>query len=172
MRVFSATFIAVVCYPQANEYQTSKIMNKFATLSLLTLTLSSTVFTANTVQAHSAIEQSTAPSEANVYIISPTDGATVAETFTVNFGLKNMGVSPAGIEKKGTGHHHLLIDHKTLPVLDKPLGGEVKHFGGGQTQTTLTLPKGKHTLQLILGDHRHVPHSPAVVSKKITITVE
>jgi hypothetical protein len=147
-------------------------MNKLTTLSLLTLTLSAAVFTANPVQAHSSIVQSTAPTEANVYIISPKDGETVPETFTINFGLKNMGVSPAGIEKKHTGHHHLLVDHKELPALDKPLGGEVQHFGGGQTQTTLTLPKGKHTLQLILGDHRHVPHSPAVVSKKITITVK
>ncbi|MGB0937752.1 MAG: DUF4399 domain-containing protein [Colwellia sp.] len=106
------------------------------------------------------------------YIISPVDGATVPQTFVVQFGLKGMGVSPAGIERKHTGHHHLLVDAKTLPPLDKPLGGEVTHFGGGQTQTELTLEKGTHTLQLILGDHLHVPHSPAVVSKKITITVE
>lgn len=147
-------------------------MNKFATLSVLSLTLSTATFTSNIAQAHSSIVQSTSPSEANVYIISPKDGDTVAETFTINFGLKNMGVSPAGIAKQGTGHHHLLVDHKELPALDKPLGGDVKHFGGGQTETTLTLPKGKHTLQLILGDHHHVPHNPAVVSKKITITVE
>jgi len=147
-------------------------MNKFATLSLATLALSSALFTANTVQAHSSITQSIAPTEANVYIISPADGAVVSETFTVTFGLKGMGVSPAGIEKKHTGHHHLLVDKKELPAFDTPMGGDVKHFGGGQTQTTLTLPKGKHTLQLILGDHRHVPHNPAVVSKKITITVQ
>lgn len=106
------------------------------------------------------------------YIISPVDGATVPQTFVVQFGLKGMGVSPAGIERKHTGHHHLLVDAKTLPPLDKSLGSEVTHFGGGQTQTELTLEKGTHTLQLILGDHLHVPHSPAVVSKKITITVE
>ena len=147
-------------------------MNKLAKLSLLTLTLSSAILTANTVQAYSSVAQSIAPTEAKVYIISPKDGDTVAETFTITFGLNNMGVSPAGLEKKHTGHHHLLIDNKELPALDKPLGGDVKRFGGGQTQTTLTLPKGQHTLQLILGDHRHVPHSPAVVSKKITITVE
>ncbi len=147
-------------------------MNKLAKLSLLTLTLSSAVFIASTAQANSSIAQSIAPTEANVYIISPKDADTVAETFTVTFGLHNMGVSPAGLEKKHTGHHHLLIDNKELPALDKPLGSDVKHFGGGQTQTTLTLPKGQHTLQLILGDHRHIPHNPAVVSKKITITVK
>ncbi len=116
--------------------------------------------------------QSVAPESAQAYIISPKDGATVSETFTVKFGLKNMGVSPAGLKKKHTGHHHLLVDAKELPPLDRPLGSDVKHFGGGQTETQLTLPKGEHTLQLILGDHMHIPHSPAVVSEKITITVK
>jgi len=147
-------------------------MNKFSALSLLTLTLSSTIFTISTAQAHNNMPQSVAPANANVYIISPADGATVQSTFTVKFGLKDMGVSPAGFEKKNTGHHHLLIDKDALPAFDKPMGSEVKHFGGGQTETSLTLPKGKHTLQLILGDHHHVPHKPAVFSKKITITVE
>jgi len=147
-------------------------MNKLATLSLLALTLSSATLAVNTAQVHNKIAQSDAPANANVYIISPTDGAVVSETFTVTFGLKGMGVSPAGLEKKHTGHHHLLIDKKELPAFDKPMGGDVKHFGGGQTQTTLTLPKGEHTLQLILGDHHHVPHKPAVISKKITVTVK
>lgn len=108
---------------------------------------------------------------AAAYIISPANGATVPPTFTVRFGLKGMGVSPAGIEKANTGHHHLLVDGD-LPPAGKPMGKEVQHFGGGQTETTLTLPKGKHTLQLILGNHFHVPHNPPVVSEKITITVE
>jgi hypothetical protein len=125
----------------------------------------------STAQA-SAIKQSTSPSTANLYIISPQDGDTVKSTFTVTFGLQGMGVAPAGVERKHTGHHHLLVDKDTLPAFNQPMGGEVIHFGNGQTQTTLTLPKGKHTLQLILGDHHHVPHQPAVISKKITITVE
>ena len=120
----------------------------------------------------SQITQSTSPSTANLYIISPNDGETVKSTFTVTFGLQGMGVAPAGVERKHTGHHHLLVDKDTLPAFNQPMGGEVIHFGNGQTQTTLTLPKGKHTLQLILGDHQHVPHQPAVVSKKITIIVE
>lgn len=125
----------------------------------------------STAQA-SAIKQSTSPSTANLYIISPQDGDTVKSTFTVTFGLQGMGVAPAGVERKHTGHHHLLVDKDTLPAFNQPMGGEVIHFGNGQTQTTLTLPKGKHTLQLILGDHHHVPHQPAVISQKITITVE
>ena len=115
---------------------------------------------------------SPAPEGAKVYFISPQDGGIVTSPVTVRFGLAGMGVAPAGMAKKHTGHHHLLIDKDTLPAFDMPMGGDVKHFGGGQTQTTLTLPKGKHTLQLIMGDHHHIPHKPAVVSKKITITVE
>jgi len=147
-------------------------MKKMATLSLLALALSPVLLNSAHVNAHDAMSQSVAPANANVYIISPADGATVKSTFTVKFGLKDMGVSPAGFEKKHTGHHHLLIDKDALPAFDKPMGGDVKHFGGGQTETSLTLPKGKHTLQLILGDHQHIPHNPAVFSKKITITVE
>jgi hypothetical protein len=150
-------------------------MNKYTTLSLFTLALSTVTLSTSFAHDHTvkpAIDASTAPKNASVYIISPKDGATVDETFNVEFGLQGMGVSPAGIERKNTGHHHLLVDGKKLPAFDKPMGGEVKHFGGGQTQTEVTLAKGKHTLQLILGDHKHMPHNPAVVSKKITITVK
>ena len=146
-------------------------MKKFVQLSLLTLALSPVLLTSELANA-SSMPQSVSPANANVYIISPADGATVPSTFTVTFGLKDMGVAPAGMAKKHTGHHHLLIDKDTLPAFDMPMGGDVKHFGGGQTQTTLTLPKGKHTLQLIMGDHHHIPHKPAVVSKKFTITVK
>jgi len=106
------------------------------------------------------------------YIVTPSDGATVPSTFKVVFGLSGMGVAPAGVERDKTGHHHLLVDMEQLPPLDQPLGSEVKHFGGGQTETTLTLPPGKHTLQLILGDHLHKPHNPPVVSERITIEVK
>ena len=150
-------------------------MNKFTKLSLLTIVLSSATLStsfAHNDSAKQTVERSTAPENANVYIISPIDGATVAETFTIEFGLQGMDVSPAGIAKQNTGHHHLLVDGEKLPTFDKPMGEEVKHFGGGQTQTEVTLAKGEHTLQLILGDHRHMPHSPVVVSKKITITVK
>ena len=83
-----------------------------------------------------------------------------------------MGIAPAGTDRDNTGHHHLLVDAKELPDLTKPLGKDVKHFGGGQTETTLTLEPGTHTLQLILGDMTHTPHNPPVVSEKVTITVK
>jgi hypothetical protein len=154
-----------------NSLLTSNIMKKFIHVTLLTLAMSPALLVSDFADA-SSMPQSVSPATANVYIISPADGAIVQGTFTVTFGLKDMGVSPAGLEKKNTGHHHLLIDKTALPAFDMPMGGDVQHFGGGQTQTTLTLPKGQHTLQLILGDHHHIPHKPAVVSKKITITVE
>ncbi len=119
-----------------------------------------------------ATEQSTSPGQASAYIISPADGATVTSPVVVVFGLKGMGVAPAGTDKANTGHHHLLID-ADLPAMDQPLPASAKliHFGGGQTETTLELEPGTHTLQLVLGDKNHIPHNPPVVSEKITITV-
>ena len=120
---------------------------------------------------HGHTKQSTAPEGASAYIISPKDGDTVGQTFSVQFGLKGMGVAPAGTEKENTGHHHLLVDGE-IPDMSMPLGSNVKHFGGGQTESELTLEPGKHTLQLVLGDYMHVPHNPPVTSKVITITVK
>jgi len=117
---------------------------------------------------------SKAPEGAELYFISPTDGATVASPVTIQFGLKGMGVAPAGVNQDGTGHHHLLIDSPegldySMPL---PATDQVKHFGKGQTETTVELSPGQHTLQLVLGNHAHVPFDPPVVSQEITITVE
>lgn len=115
-----------------------------------------------------------APEGAAVYFITPVDGQTVSSTVTVRFGLEGLGVAPAGVERKGTGHHHLLVDVDDMPSMDQPVPSDERHvhFGGGQTQTSLELSPGEHTLQLLLGDHLHVPHEPPVMSEKITITVE
>jgi hypothetical protein len=121
-----------------------------------------------------AQERTPSPAGAEVYIISPKDGASVKSPVKVVFGLKGMGVAPAGIKMENTGHHHLLIDTDVPKDLSQPLptSDHVKHFGKGQTETSIELPPGKHTLQLVLGDQNHVPHDPAVVSKKITINVK
>ncbi len=134
----------------------------------------SLVLTTLSTTALSHAHTQTAPANAKVYFISPIDEQTVSKTFTVKFGLNGMGVSPAGIEKTNTGHHHLLIDTETLPNMHTPLPAtdKIKHFGGGQTETQLTLAPGKHTLQLVLGNHLHIPHEKPVVSEKITITVK
>jgi hypothetical protein len=121
-----------------------------------------------------ALPRSPAPAEARVYFIAPLDGETVPRSFTVRFGLSGMGVAPAGIAMEHTGHHHLLVDVDPLPPEGLPLPNDARHihFGKGQTETTLTLEPGKHTLQLILGDHLHIPHQPPVVSERITVVVE
>jgi hypothetical protein len=120
-----------------------------------------------------AQERTPSPPGAEVYIISPKNGATVHNPVRVQFGLKGMGIAPAGIKFDNTGHHHLLIDTDAPADMGAPLPAtdKIVHFGKGQTETTLTLTPGKHTLQLLLADMNHVPHQPPVISKKITITV-
>jgi len=119
------------------------------------------------------IKRTPAPKGAEVYFITPKDGETVTSPVTVRFGLKGMGVVPAGLAFEGAGHHHLIVDAPT-PSLDVPVPADANHlhFGKGQTETTLELKPGKHTLQLVVGDQLHVPHDPAVMSKVITITVK
>ena len=113
------------------------------------------------------------PEATEVYFISPQDGDTVSNPVTIRFGLTGMGVAPAGVDRQGTGHHHLLIDVDQLPdpVLPVPADKHHRHFGGGQTETVLELAPGDHSLQLLLGDWMHVPHDPVVTSDKIVITV-
>jgi len=110
----------------------------------------------------------------SVYFISPVTGETVAQTFTIKFGLKGMGVAPAGTMQEFTGHHHVLIDLVEDPDFKKPLpaNDNIRHFGGGQTETELTLEPGEHTLQLLLGNFAHIPHDEPVISEKISIIVE
>ena len=119
------------------------------------------------------VAASSADSSAKLYFISPADGETVQNLVVVRFGLKNMGVAPAGTDVANTGHHHLLID-TDLPTMNLPITKDDKHrhFGGGQTEASIELSPGKHTLQLLLGDFSHIPHNPPVASKQITITVE
>ncbi|MDR2214325.1 MAG: DUF4399 domain-containing protein [Nevskiaceae bacterium] len=120
-----------------------------------------------------ALPRSAAPADAKVYIISPANGATVASPFKVEFGLSGMGVAPAGVQFENTGHHHLLVDVDLPEDMSVPLANDATHlhFGKGQTETTVTLPPGTHTLQLVLGDSLHIPFDPPVISDKITVTV-
>ncbi|HML07087.1 MAG TPA: DUF4399 domain-containing protein [Xanthobacteraceae bacterium] len=122
-----------------------------------------------------ALAETAAPPGASVYIINLKDGDTVSSPFKVQFGLTGMGVAPAGVEKPNTGHHHLIIDTTLSPEeLKQPIAADAKHvhFGGGQTETMVTLPPGKHTLQLVLGDWSHVPFNPPIMSAVITVTVK
>lgn len=128
-----------------------------------------------TATAYAQDFRSPAPAGAKVYFIEPKDGAEISGPVVIKMGLGGMGVAPAGVEKKDTGHHHILVNQKATavdPMAPLPADDKHRHFGNGQTETTLTLPAGKHTLQLVLGDHNHIPHNPMVASDVITITVK
>jgi hypothetical protein len=109
---------------------------------------------------------------AEVYFIDLKDGATVQTKLTIRFGLRGMGVAPAGADRANSGHHNLLIDTE-LPALNQPIASDFNHlhFGAGQTETEITLKPGTHTLQLLLGDKDHNPHNPPVVSPRIRVVV-
>ena len=142
-------------------------MKSLIIIGVLFFNFTSSVFSSESLKSGTGANK-------EVYFIAPKDGQTVAQTFKVVFGLSGMGVAPAGIKVKNTGHHHLLIDTEKLPNMNQPLPGteKIKHFGGGQTQTELTLSPGTHTLQLLLGNHMHIPHKPPILSQKIIVIVE
>jgi len=118
--------------------------------------------------------ESLSSNDATVYIIEPKNNQNVTNPVKIKFGIQGMSLSPAGINRELSGHHHLLIDVDNFPDLKKPIPSDKNHlhFGKGQTETIINLKKGKHTLQLLLGDYLHIPHKDPVYSQKITIYVE
>jgi len=125
------------------------------------------------VSAAAFADQTPAPAGAEVYFIAPKDAEHIKGPVHVVFGLKVMGIAPAGVKFDNTGHHHLLVDADAPADLSQPLPAtdNIRHFGKGQTETTLDLPPGKHTLQLLFADATHTPFAPNVASKKITVVV-
>ena len=123
--------------------------------------------------AAAELPRSPAPKDAELYFIAPKDGETTTSPVTVRFGLRGMGIAPAGVAMENTGHHHLLID-ADLPPLNLPIPADARHvhFGKGQTEAQLALAPGRHRLQLLLADHLHIPHDPPVISKPIEIVVQ
>jgi Domain of unknown function (DUF4399) len=144
-----------------------------------TLALAALLFSVSTgtVLAADSAPDNYWPKAARIFIISPKSGATVMSPVTIKFGHKGLDIAPAGDKTPNTGHFHLLID-QALPAdlsVPLPVNDNILHYGKAQTEATLDatkLPPGKHTLQLVMGDGSHVPHSPALVSRKITITVQ
>jgi len=135
--------------------------------------LAALVLAGAAVAVHAA-GPSPAPEGAELYFIAPNNGAHVKSPVRVQFGLRGMGVAPAGVEVPNTGHHHLLINADPMPDMTQPLPSSdaVRHFGKGQTETEVALEPGTYTLQLVLGNARHVPFDPPITSGTITITVE
>jgi hypothetical protein len=124
--------------------------------------------------AAAALARTPAPAGAMAYIIEPADGARVTSPVRVVFGLKGFGVAPAGVDRNDAGHHHLLVDAPLPENLALPIPNDEqhRHFGGGQTEVELTLPPGRHTLQMLVGDHLHIPHDPPIASSIVTIEVQ
>jgi hypothetical protein len=141
--------------------------------SLLAATYISVAMLSVVSQAESPLS-STIADDAQVWIVSPKDQTQVSSPVTIVFGSSNLNIAPAGNNQPNSGHHHLLVDMEELPALDMPLpaSDQVIHFGKGQTETTIELSSGSHSLQLLLGNYAHVPHSRPVISEKITIVVE
>ncbi len=137
------------------------------------LVLSTAVILGVSAVAFAQLKPTPSPAGAEVYFISPKDGETVTSPVTVKFGLKGMGIAPAGVTMENTGHHHLIVDGDAPPAgTPVPADPTHLHYGKGQTEAAVELKPGKHTLLLVLGDFVHAPHNPPVVSKKITVTVK
>ena len=149
------------------------IINTITTAAIILITSSILSAEESKKPAPQAEPKMASPKDAKAYIIFPKDGKTVKKKFLVRFGLKKMGIAPAGIKFPNTGHHHLIIDgakfDMTLPL---PMSETLKHFGAGQTEAILELKPGKHTLKLVFADHLHRLHEPPVISEEITITVK
>ncbi|MAF83264.1 MAG: DUF4399 domain-containing protein [Gammaproteobacteria bacterium] len=129
--------------------------------------------TADSDSASDSVARASSAPGAAVFIISPVNGATVSSPVAIKFGISGMTVTPAGQFTDNSGHHHLLVD-SGLEHPDQPIPSDAGHlhFGKGQTETTIELEAGQHTLQLVLGDGSHTPHEPPVMSDIVTITVE
>lgn len=126
-----------------------------------------------TMSESMAMPRTASPEGARVFFISPADGDTVSNPIAIEFGIEGMSVVAAGVNEDHSGHHHLLVD-TGVPDTGLPIPADANHihFGDASTATELTLAPGEHTLRLLLGDHLHMPHDPAVVSDPITIMVE
>ena len=141
--------------------------------SLLAATYISVAMLSVVSQAETPLS-STIADDAQVWFVSPKDQSQVSSPVTIIFGSSNLNIAPAGDNQPNSGHHHLLVDLDKLPALDMPLpaSDQVIHFGKGQTEATIELSPGSHSLQLLLGNYAHVPHSRPVMSEKITIVVK
>ncbi|MEO1861043.1 MAG: DUF4399 domain-containing protein [Verrucomicrobiales bacterium] len=149
------------------------IINTVATAAFILITSSIMYAEESKKPAPTAEPKMASPKGAKAYIIFPKNGKTVKTKFLVKFGLKKMGIAPAGIKFPNTGHHHLIIDGAKFDMnLPLSMSETLKHFGAGQTETFLELKPGKHTLKLVFADHLHRVHQPPVISEEITITVK
>ena len=114
-----------------------------------------------------------APADAKVFFKNLKDGQTVKSPFKVEMGVSGMALDTAGSMMANTGHHHLLIDDGDSIAAGTvvPKDSTHIHFGKAQTETTVTLPPGKHKLTLQLGDGSHRSYG-GQLSATITVNVK
>lgn len=110
-----------------------------------------------------------------VYFENLEDGQAVSLPLTVKMGVNGMDVQPAGEIKKGTGHHHIIINGQSLKT-GEVVGASntVIHYGKGQTEATLTaenLQPGENTITLQFANGLHQSYGEAW-SKTITVNVQ
>lgn len=120
-----------------------------------------------------SLTSTAAPDGARVFFVDLANGAEVSSPLLVKFGAEGIAIAPAGTDQPASGHHHLVIDAE-LPPADAPVPANANyvHFGKGQTETTIELTPGTHTLQLVFANYLHVPFNPPLASEKITVTVK
>ena len=137
---------------------------------------------AHAEHAHAAppsVELPPVPAGAKVSFAEPADGAQVSGAATdgkvavpVKMAAEGITVEPAGEVKAGSGHHHILIGGEPMAAGSVvPKDEKNLHFGGGQTETTLQLEPGEHTLVMQFADGIHRSYGPAL-SAAIKITVK
>lgn len=123
--------------------------------------------------SESGTTRTPSPPGAKVFFIEPKDGAEVTSPVTVRFGVEGINLVLASSEVKLGSYHHILIDTKLDDVNAAiQINANQLRLGLEQTETSMELTPGKHTLQLVLGDYNSIPHDPVVQSDMITITVK
>lgn len=114
------------------------------------------------------------PHAVTVTITSPANGATVALPVTITLRAVGVRIVPATVEKRGTGHHHLFVDHDLVWINDTiPKGTPgIYHLGRGQTAFVLdSLAPGPHRVIAVVADWRHIPLNP-LVADTVEFTVK
>jgi hypothetical protein len=109
-----------------------------------------------------------------VKITSPKNGATVTGPVTVTLQATGVQIVPATVERPGTGHHHLFVDHDLRWINDTiPEGSPgIIHLDRGQTECILdSLKPGPHRIIAVLADWRHIPLNP-LVTDTVKFTVK
>ncbi len=107
--------------------------------------------------------------DTKVFFTQPLDGASVRAPVQVAMGAEGLVVEPAGPVREGAGHFHVVVD---APCVEAgkvvPADATHHHLGKGQTDATLDLEAGEHTLCLQAGDGAHTAFG---ATDRITLVV-